>query len=132
MLTTRLGEQGVRAGGNLRTSNYRSGFVTLDPATELTVVNNQTSGSYDLQTIAFSQDFDTGTTGQAVLALQFRWDMSQQAPVTSIGQGGVPVPTVLQLDAGRLQESDRQLCPDENERMVVTHRLNISLARAPG
>jgi MSHA biogenesis protein MshQ len=78
--------QNGTAGGNVRTANYRAGFVTLDPTTELVFVNDQTAAAYQLQTAAFTQDFDTVTTGEAQLALQFRWDMPQQAPTVSTPQ----------------------------------------------
>jgi MSHA biogenesis protein MshQ len=84
--TMTMEAQNGTAGGNVRTANYRAGFVTLDPPTELVFVNDQTAAAYQLQTASFTQDFDTVTTGEALLALQFRWDMAQQAPTVSTAQ----------------------------------------------
>ena len=78
--------QAGAAAGNVRTANYRAGFVTLDPASELTFINDQTAGAYDAKTVTYNQNFDSGTTGEAVLALQFRWDMPEQVPTSSTVQ----------------------------------------------
>lgn len=73
--------------GNL-TSNYRDGFDTLNPATELTFVNDQTGAVYDSEAVSFlaGQDFSDVPTGTASLDLQFRWDMPLQAPVDTTVQ----------------------------------------------
>ncbi len=78
--------QAGAAAGNVRTANYRAGFVTLDPASELTFINDQTAGAYDAKTVTYNQNFDSGTTGEAVLALQFRWDMPEQVPTSTTPQ----------------------------------------------
>jgi MSHA biogenesis protein MshQ len=78
--------QAGAAAGNVRTQNYRAGFVTLDPATELTFVNDQTSGAYDAKTVTYNQNFDSVTTGEAMLALEFRWDMPEQVPTSTTAQ----------------------------------------------
>ncbi len=75
--------QNGAAGGHQKTVNYRGGFVTLDPQSELDLINDQTGASYDAQLMAFVQDFDTGLTGEASFSLQLRWDMAQQAPADS-------------------------------------------------
>lgn len=84
--------QAQTAGGVL-TQNYRSGFDTLDPTSELVVVNNQTGSAYDATSASFvagqtfSDDLSPAKpTGQANLDLQFRWDMPQQAPVDTTVQ----------------------------------------------
>lgn len=84
--------QAQTAGGAL-TRNFRDGFDTLDPATELTFVNNQTAGAYDDTLVGFvaGQTFsnDLGVakpTGQTNLSLQFRWDMPVQAAVNTTVQ----------------------------------------------
>ena len=73
-------------GGNIRTENFRAGFVTLDPASELTFINSATTGAYQSESVTYNQNFDSGTYGEAVLALQFRWDMPEQVPTTSTVQ----------------------------------------------
>jgi hypothetical protein len=78
--------QAGAAAGNVRTANYRAGFVTLDPGTELTFINDQTAGAYDAKVVTYNENFDSVTTGEAVLALQFRWDMPQQAPTSTMAQ----------------------------------------------
>jgi len=75
--------QNGAAGGNTRTTNYLAGFVTLNPATELVFLNDQTAAVYDSKTVTYTENFDSVTTGEAILALQFRWDMAEQAPTTS-------------------------------------------------
>jgi MSHA biogenesis protein MshQ len=84
--TMTIEAQAGAAAGNVRLANYRAGFVTLDPASELTFVNDQTAGAYDAKVITYNQNFDSGTTGEAVLALQFRWDMPEQVPTSSTVQ----------------------------------------------
>ncbi|MDX1404915.1 MAG: DUF6701 domain-containing protein, partial [Woeseiaceae bacterium] len=78
--------QNAAAAGNNRTENYRGAFVTLDPNTELVFINSATSTAYDAKTVTYNQGFDSGNFGEAVLALQFRWDMGEQAPTTSTVQ----------------------------------------------
>ena len=78
--------QNDAAGGNLRTENYRGAFVTLDPNSELTFINSATTTAYDAKTVTYNQNFDSGNFGEAVLALQFRWDMPEQVPTTSTVQ----------------------------------------------
>jgi len=87
------------AAGNVRTANYRAGFVTLDPASELVFVNNQTAAVYDAKTVTYNENFDSGTTGQALLALEFRWDMPQQAPAISTAQNTAVTDEVTTLAA---------------------------------
>ena len=84
--TMTIEAQAGAAAGNVRTENYRAGFVTLDPATELVFINDQTAAAYDAKTVTYNQNFDSGTTGEAVLALQFRWDMPEQVPTSSTVQ----------------------------------------------
>jgi MSHA biogenesis protein MshQ len=61
-------------------------FVTLDPNSELTFINSATSTAYDAKSVTYNQNFDSGLYGEAVLALQFRWDMPEQVPTTSTVQ----------------------------------------------
>jgi MSHA biogenesis protein MshQ len=68
------------------TSNYRDGFATLTPATELTFINDQTGAGYNGQTIGFIQDFSSAPTGSAMLDLEFSWNMPRQAPADSTVQ----------------------------------------------
>jgi len=91
--------QNGTAGGNTRTANYRAGFVTLDPATELVFLNDQTAAAYDSKTVTYDEDFDSVTTGEAKLALQFRWDMAEQAPTTSTAQNTAVTDEVTTLAA---------------------------------
>jgi MSHA biogenesis protein MshQ len=79
------------APGNTPTLNYRDGFDTLNPVMpggELTFENSATAAAYDdtLVTIVAGQDFSNGTTGEANLNLQFRWDMGEQDETNSIAQ----------------------------------------------
>ena len=91
--------QAGTAAGNTRTANYMAGFVTLDPASELTFINSVTSGAYDSKTVTYNQNFDSGTTGEAVLALQFRWDMGEQVPTTTTVQNTAVTDEVTTLDS---------------------------------
>ena len=84
--TMTIEAQAGAAAGNVQLANYRAGFVTLDPATELVFINDQTTAAYDAKTVTYNQNFDSGTTGEAVLALQFRWDMPEQVPTSSTVQ----------------------------------------------
>ena len=84
--TMTIEAQAGAAAGNVRTENYRAGFVSLDPASELVFINDQTTAAYDAKTVTYNQNFDSGTTGEAVLALQFRWDMPEQVPTSSTVQ----------------------------------------------
>ena len=79
--------QAQNAGGGL-TSNFRDGYVTLDPNTELTFINSVTGSAYDDKLIGFAPGatFSDAPTGEANLNLQFRWDMPLQAAVDSTVQ----------------------------------------------
>ena len=90
--------QNAAAGGNTRTENFRGGFVTLDPASELTFINDQTSGAYNFKSVSYNQNFDSGNYGEAVLALQFRWDMGEQVPTTTTVQNTAVTDEVTTLD----------------------------------
>ncbi len=65
------------------TQEYRGGFVTLDPATELSFVNSASGAAYDATAVSFLQNFDNGQTGSATLDLEFRYDMPLQAETIS-------------------------------------------------
>jgi len=97
--TMTIEAQAGAAAGNVRTSNYRAGFVTLDPASELVFINDQTSAAYDAETVTFNENFDSGTTGEADLALEFRWDMPQQAPAISTARNTAVTDEVTTLAA---------------------------------
>jgi MSHA biogenesis protein MshQ len=100
--TMTIEAQAGAAAGNVRTENYRAGFVTLDPATELVFINDQTTAAYDAKTVTYNQNFDSGSTGEAVLALQFRWDMPEQVPTSSTVQNTAVTDEVTTLAAAPL------------------------------
>jgi MSHA biogenesis protein MshQ len=97
--TMTIEAQAGAAAGNVVTANYRAGFVTLDPASELVFLNDQTAAAYDAKTVTYNENFDSGATGEAELALQFRWDMAQQAPAISTAQNTAVTDEVTTLAA---------------------------------
>jgi MSHA biogenesis protein MshQ len=108
--------QNAAAGGNTRTENFRGGFVTLDPATELTLINSVTSGAYNFKSVSYNQNFDSGNYGEAVLALQFRWDMGEQAPTTTTVQNTAVTDEVTTLAGAPVSIGDS---PTRHGRAVV-------------
>ena len=80
--TASLTLQAQNKSGGL-TDGYRGAFVTLDIPSELNLQNDQTGLAYDLESYSITEDFGSGSYGQADFNVQLAWNMPMQAPTTS-------------------------------------------------